>query len=926
MVAETGSPAAIGYGGSLKKQPQLQPCLQSHEDGAVHASPQLLRARSIECSQDRRTTDPFFYPTTVTPLTAYGLTTADQTPPLRTGLRDQPALPAHRDSPKEDVPPLFVNAPLQSYLDQPEDMRMLQEQNDILAKQVQALEHAKSLAAVQSAQAMQKIRARQDLLRREALSAIHNSKEMQAEFGQPLHQAAHSSPGRASSSAEPVRAESASPSPGSPSIPEQPLWKPEVWSDIPQRSSSASAPPHLKPEDAVHERAAAGATAGRSVGQSGQVAPSSKAKPASNRFEAASDPQQASRPQAGDLAKSDITAMANRILTAHNVGPSSGSSQDGTSQLPLSTLPNGTPYVDAMGNPLGPTKGRELPNIKDDVPTLPDVRKLEIQKPSELGQGPGATMQAQASSSQQLLSSLELQAIRSSHPEPLESARTHETTVVGPKMEAASTVSGTHPRVVHERAPNSARALQATVLATPPGASTYRESEVGVAEAGAGAGPIGELPSVSAAVAVIESAKAPSQSVVSTPSQQMQIGGAADAAAGAAVLVPPSSPLLDTPVGNRSSQKEDPPSSQRPLRRDYSAPLENGMRGRRRAEEANARRERSAPRAVSSTQLQGASDAAPLGDSSKGPLRNLPPDASEELKAELEECLDMIRWCGDSLTRENLQDLKNTTRPAAVVKDVLEAVALLIGQPETRWDKLKRLIAAPTFLERIQRLSFQQSVSRDTFRKLRDRLQHPDFDEEQIKQVCVPVVPLAMWCRAIGVYLSKTKFRGGPEIRPVAGAGAAGTMQPHGQLDQLPPNESYLVFDPDIRNMSDDELRCVQNLTISRPNVGTISFHGITDCTNLDFERIVRLEIGEVLVYPDSSTKPDIGIGLNKAATVTMYECWPPNGRKHLQDPKSQERYRNKIKTMTEEKHAAAARFLDYDCNTGIWKFSVEHF
>jgi hypothetical protein len=350
------------------------------------------------------------------------------------------------------------------------------------------------------------------------------------------------------------------------------------------------------------------------------------------------------------------------------------------------------------------------------------------------------------------------------------------------------------------------------------------------------------------------------------------------------------------------------------------------MRGRRRAEEANARRERSAPRAVSSTQLQGASDAAPLGDSSKGPLRNLPPDASEELKAELEECLDMIRWCGDSQTRENLQDLKNTTRPAAVVKDVLEAVALLIGQPETRWDKLKRLIAAPTFLERIQRLSFQQSVSRDTFRKLRDRLQHPDFDEEQIKQVCVPVVPLAMWCRAIGVYLSKTKFRGGPEIRPVAGAGAAGTMQPHGQLDQLPPNESYLVFDPDIRNMSDDELRCVQNLTVSRPNVGTISFHGITDCTNLDFERIVRLEIGEVLVYPDSSTKPDIGIGLNKAATVTMYECWPPNGRKHLQDPKSQERYRNKIKTMTEEKHAAAARFLDYDCNTGIWKFSVEHF
>ena len=42
-----------------------------------------------------------------------------------------------------------------------------------------------------------------------------------------------------------------------------------------------------------------------------------------------------------------------------------------------------------------------------------------------------------------------------------------------------------------------------------------------------------------------------------------------------------------------------------------------------------------------------------------------------------------------------------------------------------------------------------------------------------------------------------------------------------------------------------------------------------------------------------------------------------PAGR---EDPKSQERYKRKIKLMTEEKHA---RFIDYDCNTGVWKFAA---
>jgi len=298
-----------------------------------------------------------------------------------------------------------------------------------------------------------------------------------------------------------------------------------------------------------------------------------------------------------------------------------------------------------------------------------------------------------------------------------------------------------------------------------------------------------------------------------------------------------------------------------------------------------------------------------------------PREESEEVLAELEQCLDTIKWCASTVTRDSLQDVKNDKNPVPVVKDVLEAVSILLGTPETKWDRLKKLISSRDFPGKVHKLNPLQNVTKEQFRRLRERLRNQDFDEELIKTVCVPVVPLAMWCRAIGVYLSKTRFRGGPEIRPVAAAGANPLPQPR-QMPVTAPGESYMVFDPDLSTLDAEQLRCVQELTISRPAVGKISFHGETDCTDIDFERLVRLEIGEVNVYPEPGMKPPSGFGLNKAATVTMYQCWPPRDAK-LQNAKGQEKYKMQIRQMTEDKKAT---FIDYDCTTGVWKFSVDHF
>merc|ERR1712187_783340 len=140
---------------------------------------------------------------------------------------------------------------------------------------------------------------------------------------------------------------------------------------------------------------------------------------------------------------------------------------------------------------------------------------------------------------------------------------------------------------------------------------------------------------------------------------------------------------------------------------------------------------------------------------------------------------------------------------------------------------------------------------------------------------------------------------------------------------QLSSRSNGMVIEPDLTKLSRDALQQVEDLVVCRPDIGSIMFHGLTDCRDLDIPPLVHLDIGEVLVYPMQGTKPPEGQGLNKRATVTMFQCWPPNGRGHLEDPRAHEKYRGKIQQMTEEKRAT---FIDYDCKTGVWKFQVEHF
>lgn len=995
-------------------------------------------------TRERRPTDPFFYPTTTNPLTGHGIGLIEQTtPPPRVVAKPDgnaspgmPVMPAWTKRQEEPQPAMFVAPPMHSYMDKDEDRRILQHQNDDLARHIQALEHAKSLAAVQSAQALQKIRQRQDHIKREAEQACRKAREMQVDAGglpPERRSPGYGSPGAPSELGDPLAfggypppMPAATPPAMPPSTPlegrgsaAQGSWAAESsWPEdasfggagrgmrsrmedsgisgghgtplvgnavsgstgqllgqpLTVRNSSQSVfevvamdtpstTPAAQREDPcllgdarsqLHDRTAdairhamqgrpAGGQGGCGEGsrEMGLAALGSSLSAASASFHDDPAAQTRSVPLPADrVPPTDIAAMASCILSAHNApGLSSmfGQTSDSVSAGVAHSGAGHTgasagsrkqlmmePYVDALGRPLGSVFMPDLPNIKDDPPeSQANGWGTSRDRSASPLDAPGAAVILTTAASAAALSPAGATASDGIGPEHAAYADVGDGEFASQyaQEEAVPLSARRNPLPAHERGPVSARASQVAARQVSDRQGSVASASARGSSVGTGAAGGNSVDTPAAAASPAADAFASTAMPQGTPPMP-QTSSRASLAGGAEAGGSMSSGARPSRVRQESSE---PPRAQS-RRRGAAVPDDEAQEAptaragspgvRRRGSDEARSSSQSHPRGSVATKAPAAPDG--VGYSA------LPEGISEELQAELEECLDTIRWSAGSVTRESMQDMKGIQKPAPLVKDVLEAVSLLLGQPDNKWDKLKRLFMSESFPVKLQRFNFQQAVTMEQFRKLGEILDNPDFDEELIKTICVPVVPLAVWCRAIGVYLSKTKFCGSMDIRSVAAAGATSPSAHRQVVVASPmPNDVYMVFDPDLDQLDAEELRQVPELTISRPNVGTITFHGETDCTGIDFERVVRLEIGEVLVYPESTVKCAVGVGLNKPATVTMYQCWPPSGSKLLQDPKSQERYKKKIKAMTEEKRA---RFIDYDCSTGVWKFAVEHF
>jgi len=283
------------------------------------------------------------------------------------------------------------------------------------------------------------------------------------------------------------------------------------------------------------------------------------------------------------------------------------------------------------------------------------------------------------------------------------------------------------------------------------------------------------------------------------------------------------------------------------------------------------------------------------------------------------------------VTLRDLAELRSLRFPPAVVCQVLEAVAVLLGITDTRWPKMRKLLDNG-FVDRISAFD-PSTITPAQADRLKVLLQVPTFSDSSLYERCPSIASLAAWCNAVGRHLAELAKVSGP-CPSVVEAELPADVTTEPLLEEPPqlawvnvtrPDLGGLDVTPDLWTLPEAELAHVQELRVSREGVGSVTFHGATDCREFIkspvLGEVVILNPGEVVVYPNQKMKPSVGQGLNKFSTIVLYGCLPKTHG--FKDKKARDRYKKRVRQMTEEK---GADFVDYDGEKGIWQFNVAHF
>ncbi|CAB4254270.1 similar to Saccharomyces cerevisiae YGL092W NUP145 Essential nucleoporin, subunit of the Nup84p subcomplex [Maudiozyma barnettii] len=148
------------------------------------------------------------------------------------------------------------------------------------------------------------------------------------------------------------------------------------------------------------------------------------------------------------------------------------------------------------------------------------------------------------------------------------------------------------------------------------------------------------------------------------------------------------------------------------------------------------------------------------------------------------------------------------------------------------------------------------------------------------------------------------------------------------------PSDYWCSPSPDeLKKLSSEQLASVSNFIIGRKGYGTISFNYDVDLTSVArdveaqlFGNIVIFNSSKTVeVYPDHSTKPGVGYGLNIPATISIEGVYPidkKTKKPHVNPQKSSEIQLiiRRLKNMKE------MEFISYNPFGGIWTFRVNHF
>jgi nuclear pore complex protein Nup98-Nup96 len=146
----------------------------------------------------------------------------------------------------------------------------------------------------------------------------------------------------------------------------------------------------------------------------------------------------------------------------------------------------------------------------------------------------------------------------------------------------------------------------------------------------------------------------------------------------------------------------------------------------------------------------------------------------------------------------------------------------------------------------------------------------------------------------------------------------------HSQKDQVPQEYWMEPSKQEIESMSRTQRQKVTNFTVGRKGVGKVRFNPPVDLTSINLDTLcgglIVLDIRLCTVYPNGTPKPARGSGLNVPSTISLENSWPRRGKDlHVSSAKMK-------KHIDGLKKVKDTKFVEYDKDTGVWTFTVEHF
>lgn len=130
----------------------------------------------------------------------------------------------------------------------------------------------------------------------------------------------------------------------------------------------------------------------------------------------------------------------------------------------------------------------------------------------------------------------------------------------------------------------------------------------------------------------------------------------------------------------------------------------------------------------------------------------------------------------------------------------------------------------------------------------------------------------------------------------------------------------------ELSRMPREKLQRFTGFQVGRRGYGQVTFDEPVDLTQISlddvYEKIVEIRLRSVTVYPDSSSKPPVGKGLNVPSTISIENSWP----RARGQPTAATSGPTFDKHVSRLKKMPGTEFTNYEASTGVWTFKVPHY